>query len=204
MKNRISAIILLSLTVCMFSGCGTAIETMNVAQEKKRAQEVYEYTQDTFDLNSAITGRMEDSGVDVIDNEGELVFDVPKGFRYDDTDKMYRSKDARALIQYTTEWNNGTFNLISKDLTEEEMEKILATQFNETEGFEILSWDYITVDGFDAIRFEANVPYEGETLFYVHYIIGAEKNFHSFIYMCGKDSKYKEALLSMEETLRFE
>lgn len=214
MKKRIDIILMMLFVAVSMTACGDAFRLMSnydEAQDTLEAQlesdtglEVVGENQG-IDLEDAINDALEANGATMMETEGDLKFDVPEGFVYNQEQRVYKSADSLASINYVTSNNDGNFDLLTQAELEEELEVEMTALLGVETNITITSWENISVDGYEAIRYTANYKIGDLTTIYeTQIMINGTKKYHFVTYSQNSTTKYTEVFEAFEETLRFE
>lgn len=205
-KNIIGLFIIFSVSV-YFTACGLDLsETVNYANEQLNNQ-----TTETpitegggFDLESAITGALEDEGVSTITDEGTLCFDVPEGYIYDEVSELYISSDSTANIQLVERAKDGKVIFA----TDEAMELVMEEDFKAEYGYDVdvivSDTEEITISGYEGACVTFEYTLEGNRIINKQILVTGDKNHHAICFIYYPGSPYADDWDSIKESVRFE
>ncbi len=205
-KNIIGLFIILSVSV-YFSACGLDLaETINHANEQLQNQPTGEIEagNDGFNLESAITGALEDEGVSTITDEGTLCFDVPEGYIYDEVSELYISMDSTANIQVVEKAKDGKVIFA----TEEAMELVMEEDFKAEYGYDVdvivSDTEEITISGYEGACVTFEYTLEEKRIINKQILVTGDKKHHAICFMYYPGSPYASDWDTIKETVRFE
>lgn len=217
MKKTIITLILTATMVFTLTSCGQVAEAMETYNERKELvdhlkEEVGDEksiridgdNEAEIDLDAAINDALEADGAQMIDNEGDLRFDIPEDFSYNTETGVYTTRDAMANFSYDTMDNDGSFIWLTKEDYEAALEEEYTRLMQQEIDMTITSWEKVTVDGYEAIRYSVEYDIVGIHMCETQFIINGTDKMHFFTHTQNGITKYNDALLAMEETLRFE
>ena len=207
MRRRIITIFSIILMTGCFSACGLDLaETINYANEQMQNQPVGEIEagNQSFDLESAITGALEEEGVSTITDEGTLCFDVPKGYIYDESEKLYISSDSTANIIVEKYAKNGKVMYASK----EAMELVTEEQLSEKHGYEIdvivSDTEEITISGYEGACITYEYTLDGKEIINKQILVSGDKNDHALAFLYYRGSACADDWDAIKDSVRFE
>lgn len=206
MGKRVFKIAILFVFACSMSACGFDIpEAMDYANEQY-TQMPQETTTDYSSLNleSAITGALEEEGVGIVNDEGTLCFDVPEGYIYDEVNELYISMDSTANIRIENYAKDGKVMYASKEAMELAMEERLS----EKNGYDIdvivSDTEEITIGGYEGACFTYEYTLEGNEIVNKQILIIGDKNDHALAFLYYSDSPHADDWDAIKESVRFE
>lgn len=210
MKKTILAIILMISVGFSITACGDALELVQTIDEMKKNNTLDTTNESdidadiSLDLEDAINNAMEANGETLIDNEGELLFDVPANFTYDDASGSYYSPDHSAQIMYVAQINDGSFVFVSGEIAEETLRENVVEAFGNANGFSMLDWEFLTIGEFDAFYFCAEYMQDDIRVIRHQILVNGTKKLHSIIYNYADVSEYGNEWTSICNSLKFE
>lgn len=207
MSRKVAIIVVLFVTVGIFSACGLDIsETVNYANEQINAQTAVESaTGDTgFNLETAITGALEDEGVSTINDEGTLCFDVPEGYIYSDEHKCYISLDSTVNIWIEKDVKDGKVIFA----TDEAMEIVMEESLREQKGYDVdvvvSDMEETTIDGYEGAYVTFEYALDGKELINKQVLVVGDKYDHALVFLYYQGSPYADDWDAIKESVRFE
>ena len=227
MKKKILATIMMTVLALGVTACGGGVvgvvqDLEKKENEKQQATEVEDVEIDLEDaVNDAIEEQEQDTDVvvedtsddtaedmglftDEVGSEGTLTFTVPEGFTYLEDSQLYNSPDSLGNIIYQTMENNGSFAFITQSLMETGLESSLGTQFGMTIDITFLSWENITVEGYDAIRYSISYEVSGIPVVQTQIVISGTDNLHYLTFTEMNNSGYQDDFAACEASMKFE
>ena len=139
-------------------------------------------------------------------SEGELLYDLPAGFTYDEAAECYYAPgypDELANINYLTEKNDGSFKTLTKANIEDALEEGLSQGFGEDIDITITRWDETDVDGYEAIIYSCEYSYMGIELAQTQIAINGKDNFHYVTFTDFADSDYADDFEDCLDSMKF-
>lgn len=212
MKKRIMTIFSIVLLAGCFSACGLDLaETINYANEQLQNEQLLnqptgeiEAGNDGFNLESAITGALEDEGVSTITDEGALNFDVPEGYMYDEANNLYISMDSTANIRVEKYAKDGKVMYASK----EAMELVMENSLSEKHGYEVdvtvSDTEEITIGDYEGACITYEYILDGKEIVNKQILVAGDKNDHALAFLYYRDSPYADDWDEIKESVRFE
>lgn len=195
MRKRIFAACLTLVMVCCVTGCADDSDGM---ENRNDIGTQTEGADDGSDLEASVNDALKSA------DEGNLIFDIPEGFVYDEATMLYNSQDGLGNINYRTKDNDGSFSLTTQMLMEMGLESSLSSQLGTEVDITVESWEETEVDGYEALRFSIAYMVDETTVEQTQIVVNGTKKLHylTFTEMAGAD--YTEEFTTSEETLRFE
>lgn len=208
MKKKILALLLMTALAVGVTACGGTTPDNKVSDDVEEDfdedEEDNEIDEDAdVDDNADVEEDVEDEAAK---SEGVLTFDVPEGLVFDEEKNQYVSTEEGVLanINYITNPNDGSFDSTTKEVMEEALEDTLSLSYGETIDLTMAKWDYIEVDGYDAVSYQIEYMYSGMKVIQAQVIVdGTEKlHFVTFTYLEHED--YADKFAACIDSLRFE
>lgn len=206
MKKKFLAIIMMSVLAFSIIACGLDVSGVMDYANEQYTQMPQETTTDYSSLNleSAITGALEDEGVGTIQDEGELHFDVPEGYIYDEVDDVYISLDSTANIKVTKYAKNGKIMYASKEAMELAMEDNLKEKHGCDIDVIVSNSEEITIGGYEGACFTYEYTLEGKEIINKQILVVGDKNDHALAFLYYRDSSYADDWDAIKASVRFE
>lgn len=228
MKKKLLAIVMMSVLAFSITACGGGAldvvgdlvkeeeeNTTNESQEIVVADDEDDETvsgnieikpeEDTsLNLDEAITGALEDEGVEVTENEGTLVFDTAGVFTYNEEDGFYYAPDGYTNINYNTEKNDGSFIFVTQALMETTYEQIYTETFGEEIDITFTNWETIEIDGYEAISYTFEYECMDMNFLQMQVAVNGTENFHYVTFTSLQGSEYVDDFEACIETMKFE
>lgn len=199
MKRRFFSVCLMVVLTCCVTGCnGTSDET------GKQVGTNAEVGNDDLNLEDSINDALESNDEAMKEDEGELKFDVPEGFVYDDKTRLYTSQDGLGNINYLVKNNDGSFSMTTQMLMEMGLESSLSSQLGVEVDITIVSWEETEVDGYEALRFSITYTVEEIFIEQTQIVVNGTKNLHFLTFTEMENADYENDFTVCEQTLRFE
>ena len=187
MKKKLLAVLLMSVLAVSVTACGG-----RVSNNKDYDVDVKEDFDDVED--------------EVKESEGTLVFDIPEGLYYDEESMQYLSETQGevANMNYITNPNDGSFDETTSEMMEAALEQSLSSVYGETIDLTMSEWEYMEVDGYDALTYQVEYLYSGMKVIQVQVIVDGTDNLHfvTFTYLDGED--YADKFADCIDSFRFE
>lgn len=207
--KKLCMILLSVIMVYSVTACGMDLSTyVEIANENKQAYEENvspDMAADNgYSLEDAIAGAMEDEGVDIIDNEGKLIYEIPSDFTYNEEYDRYMCPDYTAEFYYMTELNDGSFCYVTEVFSEEALKESLREKYGSDLNLTITSWENITVSGYDAVCYSCEYTRENLDVVRNQIIVDGTKKFHSIVFDYIKGSEYADRWETLRASLKFE
>lgn len=139
-------------------------------------------------------------------SEGELLFDVPAGFEWNESEQCYFAPgypDELANINYLTEKNDGSFKTLTKANIEDALEDGLSQGFGTDIDIDIVRWEETEVDGYEAIIYSCEYTYMGVELGQTQIAINGKDNFHYVTFTDFADSEYEDDFEDCIDNMKF-
>ena len=143
---------------------------------------------------------------EVAKSEGVLVFDAPENMVFDEENNQYVSTEEGVLanINYITNPNDGSFDTTTKEMMEEALEPSLSSVYGETIDLDITRWDYIEVDGYDAVVYEFEYMFSGMKVIQAQVIVDGTENLHFVTFTYLEQENFGDEVEACIDSFRFE
>ena len=143
---------------------------------------------------------------EVAKSEGVLVFDAPENMVFDEENNQYVSTEEGVLanINYITNPNDGSFDTTTKEMMEEALEPSLSSVYGETIDLDITRWDYIEVDGYDAVVYEFEYMFSGMKVIQAQVIVDGTDNLHFVTFTYLEQEDFGDEVEACIDSFRFE
>lgn len=143
---------------------------------------------------------------EVAKSEGVLVFDAPENMVFDEENNQYVSTEEGVLanINYITNPNDGSFDTTTKEMMEEALEPSLSSVYGETIDIDITKWEYIEVDGYDAIVYEFEYMFSGMKVIQAQVIVDGTDNLHFVTFTYLEQEDFGDEVEACIDSFRFE
>lgn len=168
----------------------------------------YEDEEDTYedDVYEDESVFVEEDVEEVLESEGVLVFDVPEGMVYNEETNQYVSSSTGAVanINYLTNPNDGSFYTTTQEMMEEALESSLTSGLGADIDINIVRWDYITIDGYDAVSYQFEYLYNNMKLIQIQVIVNGTDQLHFVTFTSLENEGYVEKFNACIDTFRFE
>lgn len=211
MKKKLLAVIMMAVLALSVTACGGGVldiakdvnDAVNSSKEDKEND-----TEDDVNIEDSINDALDNSEEveedTTAESEGTLTFTVPEGFVYDESSQLYNSPDYLGNINYLTMDNDGSFNMVTKALMEMGLESQLTSQFGSEVDITVTSWEDVTVDGYEAIRYSISYELSGISVVQTQIIINGTEKLHYLTFTEMNNSGYADEFAACEETMKFE
>ena len=143
---------------------------------------------------------------EVAKSEGVLVFDALENMVFDEENNQYVSTEEGVLanINYITNPNDGSFDTTTKEMMEEALEPSLSSVYGETIDIDITKWEYIEVDGYDAIVYEFEYMFSGMKVIQAQVIVDGTDNLHFVTFTYLEQEDFGDEVEACIDSFRFE
>ena len=143
---------------------------------------------------------------EVAKSEGVLVFDAPENMVFDEENNQYVSTEEGVLanINYITNPNDGSFDTTTKEMMEEALEPSLSSVYGETIDIDITKWEYIEVDGYDAIVYEFEYMFSGMKVIQAQVLVDGTDNLHFVTFTYLEQEDFGDEVEACIDSFRFE
>lgn len=139
-------------------------------------------------------------------SEGELLYELPAGFTYDEASECYYGPDYPndlANINYLKQENDGSFDTLTKENIKAALEDGLSQGFGEDIDITITRWDETDVDGYEAIIYSCEYSYMGMDLAQTQIAINGKDNFHYMTFTDFAESDYADDFEACLKSMKF-
>ena len=211
MKKKILALLLMTALAVSVTACGDTssndrdFDDVEMDEDEEDDDEVVEADEEQ-DVDAEADEKDEVVEDEVAKSEGTLVFDAPANMVFEEENNQYVSTEEGVLanINYITNPNDGSFDTTTKEMMEEALEPSLSSVYGETIDLDITRWDYIEVDGYDAVVYEFEYMFSGMKVIQAQVIVdGTEKlHFVTFTYLEQED--FADEVAACIDSFRFE
>lgn len=141
------------------------------------------------------------------ESEGNLVFDVPEGFVYDEAAACYvgpNYPNELANINYYSQENDGSFKTVTEANIEAALEDGLSEGFGEDVDITLTRWEETEVDGYEAIVYTCEYTYAGLGFEQTQIAINGTDYFHYVTFSDFADSAYADDFEACMKAMTFE
>ena len=107
-------------------------------------------------------------------------------------------------INYITNPNDGSFDTTTKEMMEEALEPSLSSVYGETIDLDITRWDYIEVDGYDAVVYEFEYMFSGMKVIQAQVIVDGTENLHFVTFTYLEQENFGDEVEACIDSFRFE
>lgn len=207
MKKCIITIFSMVLMIGCFTACGLDVtEVVNYADEQLHNQPTGEIEagNDGFNLESAITGALEEEGVSTISDEGTLCFDVPEGYVYYSEYECYISPDSSVNIYIEKKAKNGKVIFATDEAMEIGMEDNLKEQMGYDVDVTVSDMAETTVDGYEGAYITYEYMLDGNEVVNKQILVVGDKYHHVLAFIYHQGAPYADDWEAIKETVRFE
>ncbi len=206
MKKKILAMLLVSVLALSVTACGGTGNNANADTNVDVDADVDVDTNVDVDTDVDVDTNVDvdtDVDADVAKSEGELQFTVPEGFTYDAADEAYNSEDGLGNFNYLMTADDGSFALMTKELMESALEESFSDGGNDGIDISMDSWEDVTIDGYDAIRYTMSYTYMEIPISQIQIIIDGTDNYHFITFTEMNNGGYQDTFEEVIESLHF-
>ena len=198
MKKKILALLLMSALAVSVTACGGT-------SSNDRDFDDVEMDEDE-EVDAEADENDEVAEEEVAKSEGVLVFDAPENMVFDEENNQYVSTEEGVLanINYITNPNDGSFDTTTKEMMEEALEPSLSSVYGETIDLDITKWEYIEVDGYDAIVYEFEYMFSGMKVIQAQVIVDGTDNLHFVTFTYLEQEDFGDEVEACIDSFRFE
>lgn len=198
MKKKILALLLMSALAVSVTACGGT-------SSNDRDFDDVEMDEDE-EVDAEADENDEVAEEEVAKSEGVLVFDAPENMVFDEENNQYVSTEEGVLanINYITNPNDGSFDTTTKEMMEEALEPSLSSVYGETIDIDITKWEYIEVDGYDAIVYEFEYMFSGMKVIQAQVIVDGTDNLHFVTFTYLEQEDFGDEVEACIDSFRFE
>ena len=198
MKKKILALLLMSALAVSVTACGGT-------SSNDRDFDDVEMDEDE-EVDAEADENDEVAEEEVAKSEGVLVFDAPENMVFDEENNQYVSTEEGVLanINYITNPNDGSFDTTTKEMMEEALEPSLSSLYGETIDLDITRWDYIEVDGYDAVVYEFEYMFSGMKVIQAQVIVDGTDNLHFVTFTYLEQEDFGDEVEACIDSFRFE
>ena len=198
MKKKILALLLMSALAVSVTACGGT-------SSNDRDFDDVEMDEDE-EVDAEADENDEVAEEEVAKSEGVLVFDAPENMVFDEENNQYVSTEEGVLanINYITNPNDGSFDTTTKEMMEEALEPSLSSVYGETIDLDITRWDYIEVDGYDAVVYEFEYMFSGMKVIQAQVIVDGTENLHFVTFTYLEQENFGDEVEACIDSFRFE
>ena len=198
MKKKILALLLMSALAVSVTACGGT-------SSNDRDFDDVEMDEDE-EVDAEADENDEVAEEEVAKSEGVLVFDAPENMVFDEENNQYVSTEEGVLanINYITNPNDGSFDTTTKEMMEEALEPSLSSVYGETIDIDITKWEYIEVDGYDAIVYEFEYMFSGMKVIQAQVIVDGTDNLHFVTFTYLEQENFGDEVEACIDSFRFE
>ena len=196
MKKKLLALLLMTVLAVSVTACG------DTSSNDRDFDDV------ELDEDEDVEADEKDEVVEdeVAKSEGTLVFDVPANMVFEEENNQYVSTEEGVLanINYITNPNDGSFDTTTKEMMEEALEPSLSSVYGETIDIDITKWEYIEVDGYDAIVYEFEYMFSGMKVIQAQVIVDGTENLHFVTFTYLEQENFGDEVEACIDSFRFE
>lgn len=198
MKKKILALLLMTALAVSVTACGGT-------SSNDRDFDDVEVDEDE-EVDAEADENDEVAEEEVAKSEGVLVFDAPENMVFDEENNQYVSTEEGVLanINYITNPNDGSFDTTTKEMMEEALEPSLSSVYGETIDIDITKWEYIEVDGYDAIVYEFEYMFSGMKVIQAQVIVDGTDNLHFVTFTYLEQEDFGDEVEACIDSFRFE
>ena len=198
MKKKILALLLMTALAVSVTACGGT-------SSNDRDFDDVEMDEDE-EVDAEADENDEVAEEEVAKSEGVLVFDAPENMVFDEENNQYVSTEEGVLanINYITNPNDGSFDTTTKEMMEEALEPSLSSLYGETIDLDITRWDYIEVDGYDAVVYEFEYMFSGMKVIQAQVIVDGTENLHFVTFTYLEQENFGDEVEACIDSFRFE
>ena len=198
MKKKILALLLMTALAVSVTACGGT-------SSNDRDFDDVEMDEDE-EVDAEADENDEVAEEEVAKSEGVLVFDAPENMVFDEENNQYVSTEEGVLanINYITNPNDGSFDTTTKEMMEEALEPSLSSVYGETIDIDITKWEYIEVDGYDAIVYEFEYMFSGMKVIQAQVIVDGTDNLHFVTFTYLEQEDFGDEVEACIDSFRFE
>ena len=197
MKKKILALLLMSALAVSVTACGGT---------SSNDRDIDDVEMDEDEEVDAEADENDEVAEEVAKSEGVLVFDAPENMVFDEENNQYVSTEEGVLanINYITNPNDGSFDTTTKEMMEEALEPSLSSVYGETIDIDITKWEYIEVDGYDAIVYEFEYMFSGMKVIQAQVIVDGTDNLHFVTFTYLEQEDFGDEVEACIDSFRFE
>ena len=198
MKKKILALLLMTALAVSVTACGGTSSNDRDFDDVEMDED--EEVDTEADENDEVAEE------EVAKSEGVLVFDAPENMVFDEENNQYVSTEEGVLanINYITNPNDGSFDTTTKEMMEEALEPSLSSVYGETIDLDITRWDYIEVDGYDAVVYEFEYMFSGMKVIQAQVIVDGTENLHFVTFTYLEQENFGDEVEACIDSFRFE
>ena len=204
MKKKILALLLMTALAVSVTACGDTSSNDRDFDDVEMDED--EETDEDEDVDAEADEKDEVVEDEVAKSEGVLVFDAPANMVFDEENNQYVSTEEGVLanINYITNPNDGSFDTTTKEMMEEALEPSLSSLYGETIDLDITRWDYIEVDGYDAVVYEFEYMFSGMKVIQAQVIVDGTENLHFVTFTYLEQENFGDEVEACIDSFRFE
>ena len=204
MKKKILALLLMTALAVSVTACGDTSSNDRDFDDVEMDED--EETDEDEDVDAEADEKDEVVEDEVAKSEGVLVFDAPANMVFDEENNQYVSTEEGVLanINYVTNPNDGSFDTTTKEMMEEALEPSLSSLYGETIDLDITRWDYIEVDGYDAVVYEFEYMFSGMKVIQAQVIVDGTENLHFVTFTYLEQENFGDEVEACIDSFRFE
>lgn len=211
MKKKLLALLLMTTLAISVTACGDTssndrdFDDVEMDEDEEDDDEVVEADEEQ-DVDAEADEKDEVVEDEVAKSEGTLVFDAPANMVFEEENNQYVSTEEGVLanINYITNPNDGSFDTTTKEMMEEALEPSLSSVYGETIDLDITRWDYIEVDGYDAVVYEFEYMFSGMKVIQAQVIVDGTENLHFVTFTYLEQENFGDEVEACIDTFRFE
>ena len=204
MKKKILALLLMTALAVSVTACGDTSSNDRDFDDVEMDED--EETDEDEEVDAEADENDEVAEEEVAKSEGVLVFDAPENMVFDEENNQYVSTEEGVLanINYITNPNDGSFDTTTKEMMEEALEPSLSSVYGETIDLDITRWDYIEVDGYDAVVYEFEYMFSGMKVIQAQVIVDGTENLHFVTFTYLEQENFGDEVEACIDSFRFE
>ena len=213
MKKKLLALLLMTTLAVSVTACGDTSSNDrdfdDVEMDEDEDEEETDEDEEDKDVDVEADEKEEveeEEEAEIAKSEGTLVFDAPANMVFDEENNQYVSTEEGVLanINYITNPNDGSFDTTTKEMMEEALEPSLSSVYGETIDLDITRWDYIEVDGYDAVVYEFEYMFSGMKVIQAQVIVDGTENLHFVTFTYLEQENFGDEVEACIDSFRFE
>ena len=212
MKKKLLALLLMTTLAVSVTACGDTssndrdFDDVEMDEDEDEEETDEDEEDKDVDVEADEKEEVEEEEAEVAKSEGTLVFDVPANMVFEEENNQYVSTEEGVLanINYITNPNDGSFDTTTKEMMEEALEPSLSSVYGETIDLDITRWDYIEVDGYDAVVYEFEYMFSGMKVIQAQVIVDGTENLHFVTFTYLEQENFGDEVEACIDTFRFE
>lgn len=206
MKKKLLSLVLIAMLAMSVVACGAAEGDQVLTPATTEAPAESEATVNT-DATAEAPVETEAPAEDEAPAQvaGTLTFDIPEGFTDDGTGYYEHSDEMTFATIYTyTVENDGSFNMISKELLLLGLQAGLTSELGEEVDIEMTAFEKVTIGEYDAVEYSIAYEFQGIAFEQTQFIINEPDVFRYVTYTNINGDGYAEIFAASGDSLRYE